>query len=119
LKSLTRNHRLAGKREFQSIFDVASKVSQKHLLALFKPNEKTHARIGIMVGKRIAKLAVERNQIKRVIRESFRQHQLPLSGFDIIVIARQQCDSLDKSQLREGIDKLWQKLITHCQKASS
>jgi ribonuclease P protein component len=117
LKSLTRNHRLIGKKEFQSIFAEANKVSQKHLLVLYKPNKKAHARLGIMVGKRHAPLAVERNQIKRVIRESFRINQAELQGLDIIVIARQQCDSLDKTQLRIGIDKLWQKLITHWQKA--
>jgi ribonuclease P protein component len=85
---------------------------------LFKPNNNLQARIGIIVGKRVAKLAVTRNQIKRVVRESFRLHQTKLQGFDIIVIARQQCDSLDKVQLREGIDKLWQRLITQYQKAS-
>jgi ribonuclease P protein component len=64
------------------------------------------------VGKRVAKKAVSRNQIKRVIRESFRFQQKKLSGIDIIVIARQQCDKLSKQKLREGIEQLWEKLIT-------
>jgi ribonuclease P protein component len=98
------------------VFDESSKVNQKHLLALFKPNQKTYARLGLIVGKRVANKAVARNQIKRVIRESFRMTQEQLIGLDIIVIARHQCDTLDKRNLRRGIDKLWDKLLEHIQK---
>jgi ribonuclease P protein component len=104
------------KADYQSVFDDASKVGQRHLLALYKPNTKFHARVGIIVGKRVANQAVARNQIKRIVRESFRANQVQFPGYDIVVIARQQCDSLDKTQLREGIDKLWQKLASQFQK---
>jgi ribonuclease P protein component len=80
------------------------------MLALYKANHKPHARLGLIVGKRIANLAVTRNQIKRILRESFRLHQEQLTGFDIVIIARQHCGSLNKVQLRESVDKLWQKL---------
>jgi ribonuclease P protein component len=118
LNSFPRNHRLVNKAEFKSVFDASAKVSQRYILALYKPNCANKARIGIIVGKRVARLAVERNQIKRVIRESFRAIQEQLQHLDIVVIARQQCDSLDKVQLREGIDKLWQRLVTQYQKVS-
>jgi ribonuclease P protein component len=118
LNSFPRQHRLLNKAEFKSVFDESAKVSQRYLLALFKTNNAGKGRLGIIVGKRVARLAVERNQIKRVVRESFRVIQEQLQGLDIVVIARQQCDSLDKVQLREGIDKLWQRLITQSQKVS-
>ncbi len=72
----------------------------------------SNARLGLMVGKRVAAQAVTRNRIKRVIRESFRAKQSELKGLDIVVIARHKCDKLDKSELRKGLDKLWEKLIT-------
>jgi ribonuclease P protein component len=113
--SFPQHHRLVSKSEFQSLFDLSKKVSQPYLLALYKPNDKTFGRLGVIVGKRVAKLAVTRNRIKRVVRESFRANQAQLQGFDIVVIARQQCGSLDKVQLREGIDKLWQRLVAATQ----
>ena len=116
--SFPRNYRLVSQSEFKSLFNQSEKVSQRYLLALYKPNQKTHARIGIVVGKRVANSAVVRNKIRRIVRESFRAHQVSLTGLDIVVIARQQCDSQDKIQLREGINKLWQKLITQYQKVS-
>lgn len=113
-----RSHKLVSKSEFQSLFDQSDKVSQRYLLALYKPNTKAHGRIGIIVGKRVAAHAVTRNKIKRVIRESFRANQEQLKCLDIVVIARQQCGTQDKIQLREGIDKLWQRLIIQYRKAS-
>lgn len=110
--SFPRTHRLLTKAEYKSVFDQSMKVSGRHLLILFKPNKKSHARLGLMVGKRVANLAVARNQIKRAIRESFRVNQDKLKGFDLVVIARQQCDTLSKQKLRESIEKLWEKLLT-------
>ena len=114
----SRDCRLVTKAEFKLVFDRSKKITQKHLLALFKPNQKLYSRIGLIVGKRVANIAVAMNQIKRVIRESFRLNQEQFKGLDIIVIARQQCDTLDKTKLREGIDRLWEKLIAH-QRTSS
>lgn len=105
-----RHHRLLSKAEFKSVFDNAKKVSQKHLLVLYKPNETINSKLGLIVAKRFANKAISRNRIKRIIRESFRHSYEKLKGMDIIVIARQQCDTLTKRKLREGIDILWEKL---------
>jgi ribonuclease P protein component len=116
LKSFPRERRLLAKAEFQAVFDESNKVSQRYLLALYRPNQQAEARVGIMVGKRAVNLAVERNLIKRVIRESFRINQTKLHGLDIIVIVRHQCNLLTKVQLREGVEKLWQNVSTQLQK---
>ncbi|MBV8801427.1 MAG: ribonuclease P protein component [Gammaproteobacteria bacterium] len=107
-----RNNRLVIQAEYQSLFKKAHKVSHRFLKILFKKNHCLQGRLGLIVAKRVAKKAVTRNQIKRVIRESFRLHQEKLMGIDIIVIARQPCDIISKQVLREGIDKLWEKLLT-------
>lgn len=114
-----KDYKLVTKAEFKSTFEQSTKITQKYLLALFKPNAKPHARLGLIVGKRVAKSAVVRNRIKRVIRESFRLNQERLKGLDIIILARQQCDTLTKIQLREGIDKLWEKLLINFKQRSS
>lgn len=108
-----RSHKLVTTADFKSLFDKSNKVSQRCLLVLFKPNQKPHARLGLVIGKRAINSAVTRNKTKRVLRESFRQHQDKLTGFDVIVIARQHCGKLTKQKLREGIDQLWEKLLAH------
>lgn len=112
-----RSLRLTTKAQYQSVFDQAAKANQKHLLVLYKPNQKLHGRLGLLIGKRAVSDAVDRNRIKRTIRESFRHNQEKLIGFDVIVIARHQCDTLNNSQLREGIDNLWERLLSQYRKS--
>lgn len=113
--SFPRSHRLVTKAEFKNVFDEPFKVGQRYLTVLYKPNQKAHARMGIIVGKRAVNSAVDRNRIRRIIRDSFRFHQEKLIGWDIVVIARQQCDSLSKDKIRKGIDDLWERLVTQYQ----
>lgn len=61
--------------------------------------------------KRAIPTAVLRNRTKRILRESFRQNKNKLLGLDVIIIPRHQCNKLSKQKLREGIDKLWEKLL--------
>jgi len=44
------------------------------------------ARLGLAVAKKCAKRAVDRNRLKRLARESFRQHKQSLAGFDIVLL---------------------------------
>jgi len=114
-----RSHRLITKAEFKRVFDEPLKVSQRCLMILCRLNQKKYARIGIIVGKRVANSAVARNRIRRIVRDSFRFNQERLVGWDIVVIARQQCDTLSKENIRKGIDDLWEKLLTRYQNLSS
>lgn len=107
----SRKRRLVNQAEYDSVFSKAKKVNKKHLLALYRTNSHDFARLGIIVGKKTAKSAVTRNQIKRAIRESFRAKKDQINAIDIIVLARQGCGSLTKTELREEMDQLWDKLI--------
>lgn len=49
------------------------------------PNTLDYVRLGIVVGKKIARRAVSRNYIKRVIREVFRLNCLSSRSLDIVV----------------------------------
>lgn len=51
-------------------------------------NGRVVARLGIVVGKRVARRAVDRGYLKRLVRETFRREQQGLSGFDLLVRPR-------------------------------
>lgn len=63
-----------------------------------------------MIGKKSVKLAVERNRIKRQIRESFRLNQVNLTGWDIVVVARKGLGDLENGELAQQFGKLWKRL---------
>jgi ribonuclease P protein component len=102
---------LVSQHDFDVVFTKPLKVKRKYLIALYRPNQLPHARLGIVVGKHHVKRAVDRNLLKRVIRESFRQWQEPLKGLDIIVLMRSEWCPLGKKFWRDEIDNLWQLLI--------
>lgn len=65
------------------------------------------ARLGLIIPKKHLRLSVQRNEVKRVIRESFRAHQHSLSGLDLLVLARAGIVSQNKKQQRAIINKSW------------
>lgn len=68
------------------------------------------AKLGIIVPKQKTKSAVVRNQIRRIVRESFRHHKNLLKGWNIIVLLRSQWLTMDKKSLRQQVDQLWQRI---------
>lgn len=102
---------LLSSSEFQRVFDAVDwKVSSQHILLLTRKNELDQPRLGLVIAKRHVKLAVQRNRVKRIIRESFRQHQHELNGVDIVVLIRPGIDQQDNPILFKQLGSLWRKL---------
>ena len=75
-------------------------------------------RLGMVVAKKNVSKSVERNRIKRLIRESFRHTRLQLPGLDIIVLIRKGLDNLPNFVISSKIDALWKDLHTKAIKES-
>lgn len=106
--SFSRKYRLARKAEVQSVFDAKpKKCSRSYLLVIYTNNQLTHARLGIIAGKKHLRRAVDRNRVRRIIRESFRENMQKLKGLDLIVMIRSSCNTKDTKALRNDIDNLW------------
>lgn len=71
------------------------------------PNDSTHPRLGLVVSRKVSKKAVERNRIKRIIRESFRYSQHKLGTSDYVMIAKTSAAAQENQVLRSDLDKFW------------
>ena len=106
-----REKRLLTPRQFKTVFDSPSgKLPGRNILLLVRENDLPHPRLGLVIGKKSVKLSVERNRIKRQLRETFRLHQMELKGWDIVVIARKGLADLDNAELARQFAKLWRRL---------
>ncbi|KWR89183.1 ribonuclease P protein component [Cupriavidus sp. IDO] len=56
-----------------------------HFVLYVRANGRPEARLGVVVGKKFAPRAAERNLVKRMARELFRQRQDELAGRDILL----------------------------------
>ena len=74
--------------EFKQVFLAQQRLTNHYFRLYYLVNQSHTARLGIVVSKRTARLAVRRNQIKRLIRELFRVNQSWLGGYDLVVLAQ-------------------------------
>ncbi|MBF7728875.1 ribonuclease P protein component [Pseudomonas sp. N040] len=107
----SRENRLLIPRQFKAVFDSPSgKIPGKNVLLLARDNGLDHPRLGLVIGKKSVKLSVERNRLKRLIRESFRKHQALLAGWDIVIVARKGIADSDNVEITRQFDKFWKRL---------
>ncbi|RYY77409.1 MAG: ribonuclease P protein component [Gammaproteobacteria bacterium] len=112
--------RLLNSSDFQTVFDDAPlRTSHQHFLFLARQNEFNRPRLGLVIAKKNIRLAVDRNRMKRLIRETFRAKQQQLAGIDVIVLARKGMNDVTNIVLIEQLNKQWQGLIRKLQKAKS
>ena len=111
-RSFGRDKRLLTSRQFSAVFDSPSgKAPGKCVLLLARDNGLDHPRIGLVIGKKAVRLAVERNRIKRIARDSFRLHQDLLGALDIVLVARKGLGDLENAELHQQFVKLWKRLV--------
>jgi ribonuclease P protein component len=110
--------RLLTRGDFQLVFKgTECRSSDKALTLLARHNGLNHARLGLAISKRFIKTAVGRNRIKRLVRESFRQHQSILVGLDIVVLNRDAAHTTSNSELTKALKAHWRRVAKRCEKS--
>ena len=83
-KGFRRKHRLL-KHDVLSLLRDGARLARAEVVIKLNENTHTIGRIAIAVPKRILKRAIDRNRVKRVIREEFRHHVLRAVPVDMLV----------------------------------
>lgn len=102
------DQKLLTKQDFDRVFSYRKRYFFDLFVAYYCCNDLDRPRLGVIVSKRNAKKAVDRNRVKRVIRESFRLCKLDLPNNDYVICLRNM-KAVDKTALRKSVDTLWQR----------
>ncbi|TMG99010.1 MAG: ribonuclease P protein component [Betaproteobacteria bacterium] len=84
-------HRLRGASAFAGLFKAGRRLNGAHLQLLASPAERSVGRVGFVIGKKLLAGAVERNYLRRLLREAVRQRRPALDSFDIVLRLRTPC----------------------------
>ena len=98
--------KLRSKQDFDRVFKDKRRLSVRPFLAYYRRNELPFSRIGIITAKRNVRFAVNRNRIRRVIRDQFRRSQHDFGPVDIVFLVNKPAGDLDNNELRKCLKRL-------------
>jgi ribonuclease P protein component len=104
--------RLSRSAEFERVYRQGRSTANRHLVLYTFPNPSTQRpRLGLSVSRKVGG-AVERNHVKRLLREAFARTESELiPGQDIVVVARPQARELAEREGLAGVDAALAELI--------
>lgn len=101
--------RLLHKRDFDQVFRSRARrrVKGRYLTVFALPTEQLGPRLGLVIAKKRARRAVDRNLVKRLCRERFRQQRSELASMDIVI---QLAQFAPREALADDLAELFDKL---------
>lgn len=96
---------------YKRVFNANKRsVDNTFLILSHANNGYEYSRLGLAIAKKHLKNASDRNIVKRIIRESFREDAAHLNGFDFVVLLRKTPQTLNKKVLRASLNTLWKRI---------
>ena len=85
-------------------------INASPLQVLAASNSLDMPRLGLVIGKRVAPRAVDRNRVRRLVRESFRLHAAMLPALDVVVMQKQRAIPGQPTLVSELLENVWRRL---------
>lgn len=108
--SFPRSKRLLQAGEYSRVFAKNIRVSDRYWTILATKTDGPCSRLGMAIAKKRAKRAVDRNRLKRLIRQHFREQESSPFIVDMVVMNRDSATKASNQELRQSLDGLWIKL---------
>jgi ribonuclease P protein component len=105
-QSFGRHERIRKKRDYVAIYEQGVRRYSKHFTVIERRNQEGIRRLGITVSKKVG-IAVQRNRVKRLLREFFRLNKTRVSSSqDIVIIAKKDAHSLTYQDVCRELESL-------------
>lgn len=111
-----REARLLSGGQFKRVFDARRVESNRYFRIHWAecperedqpPPCSSGPRLGLAIAKRVARRAVDRNRIRRIVRETFRKRRHSMRPVDFVVLAKPPATEADSRTLKLALEQLW------------
>ena len=108
--TFTKADRILKRREFIALSKSGRRVQNTEFIAYFLSARYNRSRLGVTVTKKVGQ-AVERNRIKRLVREFFRLNRHCLSGnWDISIIVKRQSAEITSEMAHRSLQNIFDRI---------
>jgi ribonuclease P protein component len=111
---LSRRHRFAERGSYGTVLKSGHKLRGRFATLHAGRSPSGHSRLGIALTRKMIPAAIERNRVRRLVRETFRRHGAKLLPMDCVVTLRQAVQAADFALFRSELGTLLDQL---CRKA--
>lgn len=118
-REFPRQARLTQARDYRAVFAGAERIADRYFTILVGRNKAGTARLGLAISRRRARRAVDRNRLKRLVREHFRHKRRELGNLDCVVMAGPAAAGATRATLNASLERLWQRVARTCEASSS
>ena len=106
-----RQSRLTRPAQFEAVLAGGRRSGSRSFLARALPNAERICRLGLIVGKKAAPRAVDRNRVKRLTRIVHRQLAGELGALDVVVQLRSSPRGRDNTELFKELERVMRGLL--------
>jgi len=108
--SFTKADRILKRNEYIQLSKFGRKIQNQYFIAYYAPGRRGRPRLGITVTRKFGR-AVQRNRIKRFIREYFRLNKHLISGeWDINIIAKKEAADLSSEEIFGSLQNIFKRI---------
>ena len=107
---LAKNFRLRSSDEIREVFQEGRVLSGRYFLLKYLNNGRNNFRLAVSLNSKIISKAVDRNRLKRIIKEYFRQSAGNLWPVDILLVGRPALRGIDEASVKKELNWLIRKL---------
>ena len=107
---LAKINRLTKRKDFEALFKIGHSVYGQFLGLKYRQNQNASTKATVIVSKKVAKRAVERNRLKRQLRVLLRLNLVKFNGLDLAIIVLPGAELKNFAELEQEFNQLVKRL---------